>query len=135
VNVPLDRLVPGHMPLVAERQLVDWLKLSVSQPSHRSGHDVQEADADLHRHVPATQQQYLRLHGCQIVGVGRAVGGRIHTAEREAALVLQRRPPVGPQDVALVQDRVGDRPDRIRRHSPSLDASSESIVFSQLSNA
>ena len=34
---------------------------------------------------------------------------RVDAAERPAPLVLQRRAPVGPQHVALVEDRVGDR--------------------------
>ncbi len=46
--------------------------------------------------------------GRRVVGMARAVRGRIDAAEGEAALVLQRRAAVGPQDVALVEHGVGD---------------------------
>ena len=48
-----------------------------------------------------------------IVGMATRCARRVHAAEREAPLVLHRRAAVWPQDVALVEHRVGDRPDGI----------------------
>ena len=72
-------------------------------------------------------EQHLRRASTQRVVGMRAVAcaRREDAAERPAPLVLQRRAPVRPQHVALVQDRVGDRAHG-PRHAPPRGSSASS---------
>ena len=76
---------------------------------------VQKANAHLDLRVLLPLEQHLRLHRGPVVP-----GRRIHAAEREALLVLQRRLAVGPQQITLVEHGVGDPADDVVAHLRSL---------------
>ena len=69
----------------------------------------------------------------RVVGMALGVRPRVDAAERPAALVLGRRAAVGPQQVALVEHRVGDRADGV--HVTALRPAARRRVSSQLASA
>ena len=73
--------------------------------------DLQEAHA--HVDLVVALEQALGAHDPAIVGVALAVSAREDAAERPAPLVLERRPAIRPEQVALVEHRVGDPADRV----------------------
>ncbi len=74
---------------------------------HQALLDVQEPQLDLHARPGDAFRQDLGLRRGRLVGVHVRVRGRHQHAELEPGLVLPRGLPVGVQQVALVQDRVG----------------------------
>src|SRR5205085_574633 len=71
-------------------------------------------------------EEHLRLQSGGIVRVRLAPRGREDAAEGPAPLVLERGPPVRPQQVALVEDGVGDLPDRVGHSRPSSSSATAS---------
>ena len=122
-HLALDRLVPGEVALAAGLELVDRPPgAEQAGARRRAGSARGRRRGGRSRPSPAG----TRCASATVVGVARAVRRRVHAAERPAALVLQRRAAVGPQQVALVEDRVGDRADGIHGYSSSSRASTVS---------
>ena len=82
---------------------------------------------------PSTRHSVCITHA--VVGMRGAVCARIDAAERPAPLVLERRAPVGPQHVALVEHRVGDPPHAGPRYSAFLARAARRASCSQLGSA
>ena len=94
------------MPLAADDQLVDrravastWRRTTCRNRTRTSTPGPRALDQ-----APASRMRQRSS------GWRAACAGGIHAAERPAALVLQRRPRVRPQQVALVEHGVGDAP-------------------------
>ena len=116
------------MPLAGGDGFLD--RLAVAQ--HLSRDDLQEP----HPHVQLGSfalDEPLGAHDAAVVGVPRAVARGEHAAEGAAPLVLQRGAAIRPQQVALVEDRVGDAPHRV--HGYRSPASSASTAASQVGSA
>ncbi len=70
------------------------------------------------RRPPSPSSRHSVRIVAAVVGMALGVRPRVDAAERPAALVLGRRAAVGPQQVALVEHRVGDRADRVHVAPP-----------------
>src|SRR5215212_8368533 len=94
------------MTLAVHRELADLLATAALDLSLDH---LQEPNRHLHPRGITGLQQALDAHD-RTFAVDPA---RIDAAKSPAALVLERRPAVGPEDVALVQHGVRDLPDRV----------------------
>ena len=77
---------------------------------------LQEPDDDLQARLAGVLEDALGLRDGGLRGVGRRVRGRHEHAELPPAPVLGRGGAVRIQDVALVEDRVGDAADGVEGH-------------------
>ena len=108
-DLALDRLLPREVARARDRQLVDAHEPAAASRADVAAHDVQEAHADVDVVAAVAARAGTRCASASGRPDARSLCARgMHAAERPAALVLQRRAPVGPQHVALVQDGVGD---------------------------
>ncbi len=129
----LSGLLPGEEVLAGDGQGVDLPTLAVAD---RAPHDLQEPNAGLDRgcggRFAVGLQQALAFDPPAVVGVARLTPApRKHAAERPPLLVLGRRATVGPQQVALIQNRLRDGFNRVGGHRCGSGTSSEAIVRSQ----
>ena len=133
-HLSLHCLLPGEVALPRDGQLVDGYQAAGRRPPDAAVHDVQEADGHLDGRRVGMLEQALRPHRPGVVFAPVAVRLGIDAAEGPPALVLERRAPVRPEQVALVEDGVGDRPHGVHGTS-SAAGRSESTVSSQVARA
>ena len=128
-GLALGGLLPRQVALAADSRLVDRQPVALDLAAH----DVQEAHAHVEPRVGPALDEALGAHRPRVVVAALAVPARVDAAERPALAVLQRRAPVRPEHVALVEDGVGDRAHRVHAYS-SASRSSASIASSHESS-
>ena len=130
LHLALGRLVEGEVGRLAAPQFVDRLPAVALGALDAPRVDVEEAQPQVRHGLPGSLQETL---GQARRGLGGGGEPRRHEhPELPADPVLGRRGPVGVEQVALVEHRVGHLPGDLHRHGhPRVSLSSSSSASSQ----
>ena len=116
-HLALGRLVPRHVVLVADRQLLDRLEPS-SGARHPALDDVQEPDPDVERRSPRPPRGTRSASRC-VVGMPPECARGYTPPKVQRRWFFVADPRVRPQHVALVEHGVGDLGDLVQLYSLS----------------